>query len=146
MAETKNASAAALGMLPIDCARKGKTVNVKLPVAEMEKYLQDMNARKVNGDTLLETLSAIPDGQIPDLIVVFRNEAYILPTIPEDAKQDLAVRRALNAALGHGTVDSDGNTRSFFDVPAPTERGPKNASAATTTSNGAGEGAEGAAG
>lgn len=113
-------SAAPLGMLPIHCDRKNKTVNVNLPVDDMKAYLESYEARRRNGAALLSSLEAIPAGQTPDLVVIFKGQAFVLPTIPDDAKQDVAIRRSLNAALG---ADTSGTT--FFDVPAPTVRAAK---------------------
>lgn len=119
-----NTAAEALGMLPITCDRKGKTVNVHMPVSAMTPYLATMAARTKNGSALIASLEAIPDGQTPDLVVIFKGQAFVLPTIPDDAKQDLAIKRALNTALG-----ADATGRTFFPVPEPTPRGDKKTAA-----------------
>lgn len=127
--QNSNGASAALGMLPTHCDRRRKTVNIKMPVGEMTSFIEGIEKRKRNGEALLASLSQIPAGQTPDLIVVFKGEAYVLPTIPDDAKQDLAIRRALNVACGADEAHT------FYDVPAPTARGPK------SDSNGASNGA-----
>jgi len=116
MAEN-NETATVLGMLPIPCCRQNKIVHVHMPVDEMKGYIEAMEARARNGAALLKNLEQIPDGQTPDLIVVFKGQAFVLPTIPDNAKQDVAIRRALNTALGADATDNK-----FFDVPAPTSR------------------------
>jgi hypothetical protein len=134
MTETQNGGAMPLAMLPTQCDRSGKTVNVKVHPDEIKGYIEGIEARKRNGTALLQSLAQIPKGQMPDLIVVFKGVAVVHPTIPENAKQDLAIRRALNAALG---ADDE---RKFFDVPAPTARSSKDTT--PTTSNSADHGAD----
>lgn len=138
MTDTQNGGALALAMFPTQCDRSGKTVNVKVHPDEIKGYIEAIEARKRNGAALLENLGKIPDGELPDLIVVFKGEAYVQPTIPENAKQDLAIRRALNAALG---ADDE---HTFFTVPAPTPRNAKDVTPAT--SNGVASGADKAVG
>ena len=129
MSDSTNGATSALGLLPVHCDRRRKFINLKMPVGDMTAALEGIEKRKRNGEALLASLSQIPAGQTPDLIVVFKGEAYVLPTIPDDAKQDLAIRRALNVACGADEAHT------FYDVPATTARGPK------SDSNGASNGA-----
>ena len=135
MTDTKNSGL--IGMLPVMCARRRKTVNVQIPVDDMKGYIQGIEARERNGKALLVSLEEIPEGQTPDLVVIYRGQAFVLPTVVDDAKQDLAVKRALNVALGADEATT------FFDVPAPASRAPRTGAAAA--SNGASTAADGEA-
>lgn len=119
MTDNKTPGAERTGMIPVTCPRKGKTVNVRMPVSAMGTYISDIEARERNAVSLLETLGQLPAAQVPDLIVVFRGQPFALPTIPVDEKQDIAIRRALNTALGG---DVTVNAGKYYDVPPATSR------------------------
>ena len=94
----------------IPCSRKGKTLNARVPHNEVEALVAGVDKRARNAQMMQEQFTQVPPDQLPHLIIVYKGQAVLLPTVHDS--NDEAIKRALNAAIG-----SDA-----FDVPAPVKR------------------------
>lgn len=84
--------------LPIACDRMGKTVEIKIPLQEVEAFLADKRSRTENAEAVenfFSKLSGSP-GELPDLVAYYKGRLVVLPTVLP--KNDTVVLRLLNEA------------------------------------------------
>lgn len=83
--------------LPVSCDRTNKTVEIKLPLDQVEGYLSALRAREQASTILSDQLeSASQSGPMPDMVVYYKGAFVVLTTVLD--KHDAVVLRLLHEA------------------------------------------------
>ena len=81
------------------CDRTGKTDTREMPLDQVDAYLKNQEKKAKYVEAINGQLSAIPQSEMPDLVVYFRGKLAVLGNV--NAKHDNMIGRYLHEVTNH---------------------------------------------